>query len=184
MTNEYLAWRLRSRWGGADAIQDGSPGDRARLLHLRCGGGEAPRRRRTAGAVDRGAGKRLSEVMHTKLKTARAETGQDTVAALISKYNCSPCRSSTRRIASSAWSRRRRRRPLLPPASRKKRRKCSAASRPRRSRFRQSPSVPGSPGKTVATTRRTVRTIMTTVVVHAIPLNAFELTYSPSTPCR
>jgi magnesium transporter len=32
-------------------------------------------------------GKRLSEVMHTKLKTARAETGQDTVAALISKYN-------------------------------------------------------------------------------------------------
>jgi Mg2+ transporter MgtE len=32
-------------------------------------------------------GKRLSEVMHGKLKTARAETGQETVAALISKYN-------------------------------------------------------------------------------------------------
>ncbi|OYV98603.1 MAG: hypothetical protein B7Z62_03500 [Deltaproteobacteria bacterium 37-65-8] len=31
--------------------------------------------------------KRLSDVMHTKLKSARAETGQDTVAALISKYN-------------------------------------------------------------------------------------------------
>ena len=32
-------------------------------------------------------GKRLSEVMHTKLKTAHPETGQETVAALISKYN-------------------------------------------------------------------------------------------------
>jgi magnesium transporter len=32
-------------------------------------------------------GKRLAEVMHTKLKTAQAETGQETVAALISKYN-------------------------------------------------------------------------------------------------
>ena len=31
-------------------------------------------------------GKRLSEVMHTKLKTAYPETGQETVAALISKY--------------------------------------------------------------------------------------------------
>ena len=32
-------------------------------------------------------GKRLSDVMHTKLKTAHAETGQETVAELISKYN-------------------------------------------------------------------------------------------------
>jgi Mg2+ transporter MgtE len=32
-------------------------------------------------------GKRLSGVMHTKLKTAHPETGQETVAALISKYN-------------------------------------------------------------------------------------------------
>jgi CBS domain-containing protein/sporulation protein YlmC with PRC-barrel domain len=32
-------------------------------------------------------GRKLDEVMHTKLKTARAETGQETVAGLISKYN-------------------------------------------------------------------------------------------------
>jgi CBS domain-containing protein/sporulation protein YlmC with PRC-barrel domain len=32
-------------------------------------------------------GRKLAEVMHTKLKTARAETGQETVAGLISKYN-------------------------------------------------------------------------------------------------
>ncbi len=32
-------------------------------------------------------GRKLDEVMHTKLKTARAETGQETVAELISKYN-------------------------------------------------------------------------------------------------
>jgi CBS domain-containing protein/sporulation protein YlmC with PRC-barrel domain len=32
-------------------------------------------------------GKTLADVMHTKLKTARAETGQETVAGLISKYN-------------------------------------------------------------------------------------------------
>jgi len=32
-------------------------------------------------------GRKLTEVMHTKLKTARAETGQETVAGLISKYN-------------------------------------------------------------------------------------------------
>ena len=32
-------------------------------------------------------GRMLTEVMHTKLKTARAETGQETVAGLISKYN-------------------------------------------------------------------------------------------------
>ncbi len=32
-------------------------------------------------------GKKLSEVMHTKLKTARPEAGQETVAELISKYN-------------------------------------------------------------------------------------------------
>jgi CBS domain-containing protein/sporulation protein YlmC with PRC-barrel domain len=32
-------------------------------------------------------GRKLSEVMHTKLKIARAETGQETVAGLISKYN-------------------------------------------------------------------------------------------------
>ncbi|HEY6096730.1 MAG TPA: CBS domain-containing protein, partial [Candidatus Deferrimicrobium sp.] len=30
---------------------------------------------------------RLSRVMHAKLKTAHPETGQETVAALISKYN-------------------------------------------------------------------------------------------------
>jgi len=32
-------------------------------------------------------GRTLAEVMHTKLKIARAETGQETVAELISKYN-------------------------------------------------------------------------------------------------
>ena len=32
-------------------------------------------------------GRTLTDVMHTKLKTARAETGQETVAGLISKYN-------------------------------------------------------------------------------------------------
>jgi CBS domain-containing protein/sporulation protein YlmC with PRC-barrel domain len=32
-------------------------------------------------------GRNLAEVMHTKLKIARAETGQETVAELISKYN-------------------------------------------------------------------------------------------------
>jgi CBS domain-containing protein/sporulation protein YlmC with PRC-barrel domain len=32
-------------------------------------------------------GRKLAEVMHTKLKIARAETGQETVAELISKYN-------------------------------------------------------------------------------------------------
>ena len=32
-------------------------------------------------------GRKLADVMHTKLKIARAETGQETVAELISKYN-------------------------------------------------------------------------------------------------
>jgi len=69
-------------------------------------------------------GKRLSEVMHTKLKTARAETGQDTVAALISKYNllALPVVDAENRLlgvvtVDDVVDL------LLPPASRKKRRK-------------------------------------------------------------
>jgi Mg/Co/Ni transporter MgtE len=69
-------------------------------------------------------GRRLSEVMHTKLKTARAETGQDTVAALISKYNllALPVVDAEHRLlgvvtVDDVVDL------LLPPASRKKRRK-------------------------------------------------------------
>ena len=69
-------------------------------------------------------GRRLSEVMHSKLKTVRAETGQETVAELISKYNllALPVVDEENRLLGAVTvddvvdl--------LLPPASRKKRRK-------------------------------------------------------------
>ena len=69
-------------------------------------------------------GRKLSEVMHTKLKTARAETGQETVAELISKYNllALPVVDGENRLLGVVtvddvvdF--------LLPPASRRKRRK-------------------------------------------------------------
>jgi len=67
---------------------------------------------------------RLSDVMHTKLKIARAETGQETVAALISKYNllALPVVDAENRLlgvvtVDDVVDL------LLPPASRKKRRK-------------------------------------------------------------
>jgi Mg/Co/Ni transporter MgtE len=69
-------------------------------------------------------GKRLSEVMHAKLKTAHPETGQGTVAALISKYNllALPVIDAENRLlgvvtVDDVVDL------LLPPASRKKRRK-------------------------------------------------------------
>jgi len=68
--------------------------------------------------------KRLSDVMHTKLKIAHAETGQETVAALISKYNllALPVVDAENRLlgvvtVDDVVDL------LLPPASRKKRRK-------------------------------------------------------------
>lgn len=88
MTNEYLAWppgitvgealsRFKEEAREIEHVYYIYVVEDERLL------GVVGLRDLLIGEPDR----RLSEVMHAKLKTARAETGQETVAALISKYN-------------------------------------------------------------------------------------------------
>ncbi len=88
MTNEYLAWppgitvgesleRFKAEAGEIEHVNYIYVVEEEKLLGV-------------VGLRDlliEDPGKRLSEVMHTKLKTAHPETGQETVAALISKYN-------------------------------------------------------------------------------------------------
>jgi Mg/Co/Ni transporter MgtE len=125
MTNEYLAWPPGITVGEALARFKTESGEIEHVYYIYVV--EDEKLHGVVGLRDlliEEPGKRLSEVMHTKLKTARAETGQDTVAALISKYNllALPVVDAEHRLlgvvtVDDVVDL------LLPPASRKKRRK-------------------------------------------------------------
>jgi magnesium transporter len=125
MTNEYLAWPPAITVGEALERFKTEAGEIEHVYYIYVV--EDEKLKGVVGLRDlliEEPGKRLSEVMHTKLKTARPETGDDTVAALISKYNllALPVVDEENRLlgvvtVDDVVDL------LLPPASRKKRRK-------------------------------------------------------------